>query len=165
MVDKLLFLVDVQNLFYACRDSFGIDTRVDFKKLKELALNAREVRFVNAIAYLTYLKDDFANVLKVLNRFGYETKIRPIQQHGDELSDTDSDMDIAADVLKYADGCQVVVVASGDADFIPLYRVLREKGIRVEVLAFDRTLSRQVINHVDAITLLNENVLFKREIA
>ena len=30
--ERLLFLVDVQNLFYSARDAYGLASRVDFRK-------------------------------------------------------------------------------------------------------------------------------------
>jgi len=44
--ERLLFLVDVQNLFYSARDAYGLASRVDFRKLKEAALNGRKFKHI-----------------------------------------------------------------------------------------------------------------------
>jgi len=57
------------------------------------------------------------------------------------------DVEIAMDVLKvvYQVRPDIVVLASGDADFVPLIQEVRKSGVRVEVAAFEGTAGADVL--------------------
>jgi uncharacterized LabA/DUF88 family protein len=55
------------------------------------------------------------------------------------------------------------VIASGDADFVPLYKKLREHGITVEVLGFSDSLAKSLSYHVDSVRELGSEILFSNE--
>src|SRR5690348_3674940 len=57
------------------------------------------------------------------------------------------DVEIAMDVLKvvYQVRPDIVVLASGDADFVPLIQEVRKSGVRVEVAAFEGTAGAGVL--------------------
>ena len=40
----------------------------------------------------------------------------------------------------------ILVLCSGDGDFLPLIRFMRQRGVRIEVAAFQRAASREVRN-------------------
>lgn len=159
-IDSMLLIVDVNNIFYSVRDNYGMSARIDFKKLKEFAISNRSIRFIKAIAHLTHYKDDATGLLQALNKLSYEVKLKPIKQHGDTLVNTDSDIDIAVDCFRFSKSVQMISVVSGDADFISVYQLLREWGIRVEVLSFQSSLAHQIKDQVDEVKYLNENILF-----
>lgn len=50
----------------------------------------------------------------------------------------------------------IVVIVSGDSDFIPVVTELREKGIRVEVASFDQSMSQLLSNRCSGRILLDE---------
>jgi len=43
-----------------------------------------------------------------------------------------------------------------------LYTKLRERGVRVEVLAFQDSLNRELVYHVDEVRLLGKHILFEQ---
>jgi len=53
-----------------------------------------------------------------------------------QVLEGDWDLGIAVDVVRAMGLCDVVALATGDADFTPLVRLCQERGARVEVLAF-----------------------------
>jgi uncharacterized LabA/DUF88 family protein len=57
------------------------------------------------------------------------------------------DVEIAMDILKvvYQVKPDIIVLASGDADFVPLIQEVRKAGIRVEVAAFAETAGTNVL--------------------
>lgn len=57
------------------------------------------------------------------------------------------DVEIAIDVLKvvYQVKPDIIVLATGDADFIPLIMEVRRSGIRVEVAAFEETAGTEIL--------------------
>ena len=58
----------------------------------------------------------------------------------------DFDVEMTLDIsrIAYVNAPDVVVIVSGDGDFIPIVLDLRERGIRVEVAAFEFAMSRQL---------------------
>jgi len=50
----------------------------------------------------------------------------------------------------------VVVLGSGDGDFVDILEVLMDRGIRVEVVAFRETTAQKLIDAVDRFTPLPE---------
>jgi hypothetical protein len=57
------------------------------------------------------------------------------------------DVEITMDVLKvvYQVRPDIVVLASGDADFVPLIQEVRKSGVRVEVAAFEGTAGADIL--------------------
>lgn len=57
------------------------------------------------------------------------------------------DVELAIDVLAIAHEVQpdIIVLASGDADFVPLVLHVRNRGIRVEVASFESSAARDLI--------------------
>lgn len=60
----------------------------------------------------------------------------------------DFDVEITMDILKIAYQVKpdIIVLASGDVDFIPVIIELRKLGIRVEVASFERSMSSEVVH-------------------
>jgi len=58
----------------------------------------------------------------------------------------DFDVEIAMDIIKIAHQTKpdIIILASGDSDFIPIIKELRKMGIRVEVAAFQKCISRHL---------------------
>ncbi len=58
----------------------------------------------------------------------------------------DFDVEMTLDIsrIAYGNTPDIVVLVSGDSDFIPIVLELRGRGIRVEVAAFEFTMSRQL---------------------
>lgn len=58
----------------------------------------------------------------------------------------DFDVEMTLDIsrIAYVNAPDIVVLVSGDSDFIPIVLDLRERGIRVEVAAFEIAMSRQL---------------------
>ena len=57
------------------------------------------------------------------------------------------DVEITMDVLRvlYQVKPDIIVLASGDADFVPLIQEVRKSGVRVEVAAFDETAGADIL--------------------
>ena len=159
---RLLFLVDVQNLFYSVRDTYGVDARIDFKLLREEAICNRSFTSVRCVAYLTHFKerDDIEGLKKALVLLSYETRIGKIRRTESGLAGTDMDVELATEAIDKADEYDVIVVASGDGDLIPAYKILKGRGKRVEVIAFSGSLGRSIGEEVDEVKYLGKGVLY-----
>jgi len=61
----------------------------------------------------------------------------------------DWDVGIAIDAIKLSRQLDVVALATGDGDFIPLVEYLQYHGVLVESLAFSETTSAKLIDKAD----------------
>jgi uncharacterized LabA/DUF88 family protein len=69
---------------------------------------------------------------------------------------------IAMDVMRIAPKVDVIVLVSGDGDFMDLLEHVKSLGCRAEVIAFKKTASARLIEEADDFTDLEsvkENVL------
>jgi uncharacterized LabA/DUF88 family protein len=62
------------------------------------------------------------------------------------------------DAIRTASGLDVIILASGDGDFIPLVEYLKNQGKRVEVMAFGKTTSTRLKEVADEFIDLDENL-------
>ncbi len=73
--------------------------------------------------------------------FGYKVIEKRVKRYVDEqgniMTKSNSDLDMAVDALLQSDKLDRVVLCTGDGDFIQVVRALQNKGCRVEVIAFD----------------------------
>ena len=71
----------------------------------------------------------------------------------------DWDVGMAVDAIKSADKLDVVVIVTGDGDFVPLVMYLKEnKGCVVEVIAFGEPASGKLVESADDYTDLGKGL-------
>lgn len=159
--------VDTQNLYYVARDRY--DGHVDYERL--LALVARGRRLASATAYVVEREGEstaYGFVTK-LSALGYRVRRRHVRVHrvddeGRTVEEGDWDMGIAADMVRAWDRLDVIALASGDGDFVPMLDVAQQCGCRVEVLGFRNTTSQELIDLADRFLDLSrvEDVFVRR---
>jgi uncharacterized LabA/DUF88 family protein len=144
--------VDTQNLYYAARD--GFDRFVDYERLLEIAVRGR--RLHAATAYVVEREGETAayGFVTRLSALGYRVKRRKVRVHraddfGRTVLEGDWDMGIAADLVRAWDHLDVVALASGDGDFVPILELAQERGRRVEVLAFRGSVHQGLLDLAD----------------
>ena len=149
--------VDVQNIFYAAKP---FNARLDFKKLLELSVGKR--RLIRAIAYVVQSPDvDQSNFISMLQQKRYEVKRKDLRQRSDGSAKGDWDMGMAIDIMRFVDKLDVVVLVSGDGDFVPLVELVKTLGPRVEVISFTYNTARDLINSADEHIPIEEALLLR----
>lgn len=151
--------VDTQNLYYSARDNY--DRNVDYERLLQMTLRGR--RLAHATAYVVEREGEstaFGFVTK-LSALGYRVRRRTVRLHrtdetGRVALEGDWDMGIAADMVDAMDHLEVVVLASGDGDFVPFVELAQRRGVRVEVAAFYETTSQRLIDVADRFDALGD---------
>ncbi len=88
---------------------------------------------------------------------GIETRVRDLQEFYGGLKKADWDVGITIDAVRIAPSVDVVVLLSGDGDFIQLVEYLKNQGKRVEVVAFGRSVSTKLKEVVDEFIDLEKN--------
>ncbi len=149
--------VDVQNIFYAAKP---FNARLDFEKLLELSVGKR--RLIRAIAYVVQSPDvDQSNFISMLQQKSYEVKIKDLRQRSDGSAKGDWDMGMAIDIMRFVDKLDVVVLVSGDGDFVPLVDLVKTLGPRVEVISFTYNTARDLVNSADEHIPIEEALLLR----
>lgn len=146
--------VDVQNMYYSARNVYN--SKVDFEGLLDKATQNRKV--TRAIAYAIESETpDEENFFDILENIGYEVKKKQLKEYYGGAKKGDWDMGIAIDALKIADKLDVVVLVTGDGDFVHLVNHLQAKGVRVEVLAFEESASKELKSAANNFIDMSEN--------
>ena len=135
---RIEILLDVQNLYHSARNLF--QSRVNFNEILKQAIAGR--KFIRAFAYVVRTKTgEEKPFFEALANFGIETRVRDLQEFYDGQKKADWDVGIVIDAIRTAPAVDVIVLCSGDGDFIPLVDYLKNQGKRVEVMAFAKTTS------------------------
>lgn len=155
--------VDVQNMYYSARAMYEMN--VNFAKILETAADGRQL--IRAIAYV--IKSEAPKertFFEALEKAGFEVRSKDIQVFANGQKKGDWDVGIAVDAIKIADRLDVIVLVTGDGDFVPLVTYLREnRGCRVEGVAFGRSSSTKLIESLDRFVDIDANTrsyLFKQ---
>lgn len=158
-MEKVLVLVDVQNIYYTCRDAFA--SNFDYNAFWSKATADREV--TAAFAYAIDRGDEkqrqFQNILRAI---GFVVKLKPYIQRSDGTAKGDWDVGITIDAMDYADNADVVVLASGDGDFGLLAEKLqRDKSASVEVYGVPKFTATSLINIASRFIPIDDDLLLR----
>lgn len=144
---RVAILIDVQNLYHSAKNLYG--ARVNFSKVLEAALAGRKL--VRALAYVikTETGEETA-FFEALTKMGIETKVKDLQIFPGGMKKGDWDVGITVDSIRLCDFfIDVLVLATGDGDFVPLIEYLRNRGRQAEVIAFGRSTSAKLKEAAD----------------
>lgn len=151
--------VDVQNIFYSAKEYH--QGKVDFEKLLELALRERQLIFAYAYV-ITSEEVNQSGFISVLEKIGFKVKTKPLKRRPDGSARGDWDMGIAIDTILFAPKLDVVVLVSGDGDFIDLVKVLKALGSQVEIISFPQNTSEELKKCADLYIPISEELIIKK---
>ncbi|MDD3285249.1 MAG: NYN domain-containing protein [Patescibacteria group bacterium] len=140
-------LIDVANMYHSAKNLYG--RRVNFKEILTKAVAGRKL--IRATAYVIRAENDEETAFfEALSQQGFEVRMKDLQIFAGGAKKADWDVGIAIDAIKLADKLDVIVLVSGDGDYLPLVSYLQNnKGCLVEVMAFRKTCSARLIEEVD----------------
>lgn len=145
--------IDVQNLYHSAKHLYG--ARVNFKEVLKQAVAGRQL--IRALAYVVRTETgEEQPFFDALVRAGIETKIKDLQVYAGGLKKGDWDVGVAIDAVRLASSLDVVVLLSGDGDFVPLVEYLKNQGKQVEVMAFGKSASSRLKEATEEFTDLGE---------
>jgi uncharacterized LabA/DUF88 family protein len=148
-------LIDIQNMYYSARVLHS--KKVNFKKILEEATAGRKL--IRAVAYgIRTLEGSEEKFLEALETSGFEVKTKDLQIFPGGAKKGDWDVGIAVDAIKMSKSLDVIVLVSGDGDYIPMMEYIQSTtGCRVEVIAFAESTSNKLIEKADDFVNLSEN--------
>lgn len=141
--------VDGANLYR--KDGASINYRI----LRNFVSQERELLRCNA-----YVAVDPGNLkpvkgfISALRDIGFKVIEKEWVRSIDGRIKTNMDMELAIEVLAQSGNLDIIILASGNSDFVPLVRTAQNLGKRVEVIAFQDRVSFDLIKEADAFTAL-----------
>ena len=156
-MEKIVVLVDVQNIYYTTKQAYGCN--FDYNKFWSKVTSNRKV--IKAIAYAIDRDDEkqrqFQNILRAI---GFEVKLKPFIQRVDGTAKGDWDVGIALDAIEYSKKADVVVLASGDGDFdLLVVKIQKDLNALVEVYGVPKFTSTSLISAASKYIPINRNFL------
>lgn len=144
---RVAVLIDVQNLYHSAKNLYN--ARVNFTEVLKSALASRKL--VRAIGYVIKTETgEESAFFDALTKIGIETKIKDLQIFPGGIKKGDWDVGMAVDAIRLGDFfIDVLILATGDGDFVPLVEYLRNRGRQVEIIAFGRSTSAKLKEAAD----------------
>lgn len=151
---RVAVLIDTQNMYHSAKHLHG--ARLAFGKVVEAMAEGRPV--IRAIAYVAKSKTgEEQGFFDAMTEMGIELKIKDIQEFSSGEKKADWDVGIAVDAVKLADKVDVIVLMTGDGDFVPLVEYLHGRGVIVEVAAFGESTNALLKTVVDRFFDISEH--------
>lgn len=162
---RVAIFVDVQNMFYSAK--LLHHSKLDYGKLLRELTGSRQL--VRAIAYIVQKPDiNQSGFHDALGRLGYELKIKELKARQDADNAKGNvkgswDVGLTVDALNIAPKIDTFVLVSGDGDYLPLVDSMKNKGCRVEVVSFERSISGELVKAASQYIPITENLIFKEK--
>ena len=140
-------------MYYSAKNLY--QAKVDFGKVLREAVARR--RLVRAFAYV--IKADVGaekDFFEALSLQGFEVRTKELQTFYGGAKKGDWDVGICMDAIRLMEKIDVMVLVSGDGDYVDLLDYARSRGVRTEVIAFGRNTSGKLIDQVDDFTDLDK---------
>ncbi len=143
---RIGIFIDVQNLYHSARNIHG---KVNYN---ELIKNLTAGRYlIRALGYVVKSDEVMgetsgeASFFEALEKAGIDLRVKDLQIFPGGAKKADWDVGMAVDAIRMSDALDVVIIVTGDGDFIPLVEYLKwGKGRVVEVAAFARNASSKL---------------------
>ena len=138
--ERVGVFVDVANLLYSARTQ---RLTIDFGKLLDFLRGNRRLIRAHAYCPTSPQPGDDQMFLQAVKGLGYRITTKDYKTFSSGAKKADLDLDLCMDVVRLVDGNAVdcVVLVSGDGDFMPMLDYCSDHGVRVEVAAFDESMS------------------------
>jgi uncharacterized LabA/DUF88 family protein len=143
--------IDVQNLYHSAKNIYN--ARVNFKELVKSAVGERKL--IRAMAYVVKTETTLgeSSFFDALIRAGIELRVKDIQVFTGGAKKADWDVGMAVDAIRMSEFLDVIILITGDGDFIPLVDYLKwGRGRLVEVFAFSKSTSGKLKEVADEFT-------------
>ena len=138
---RIAVFIDVQNMYHSAKNLYGAKT--NFGEIMKTAVSGRKL--IRAFGYVVKTKaGEEKPFFEALTKLGIETRVRELQEFYGGMKKADWDVGISVDAIKTANSVDVIVLVSGDGDFIQLVEYLKNQGKRVEVMAFGKSTSSKL---------------------
>ena len=143
---RAIIFIDGSNFYHNSKSLIDKPSKIDFKKLSEFVcdhfqLELNEIRYYNAVPDISddktvyYKHMEFLDGLKKQGIIVEERKLKKIKELKIKI-EKGIDVMIASEMIRKTlvdKKCDVCILISGDADFIPAMQIIKEAGYEVIV--------------------------------
>lgn len=138
--------IDVQNMYHSGRHLFN--AKVNFGQILKTAVADRQL--IRAFGYVSVTQSQEEQAFfEALHKQGFEVKMKDLQVFPDGTKKGNWDIGMCMDCVRLSTKLDVVVLVTGDGDFIPLVEYLRNQGLKVELVSFRKSTSAGLVEEVD----------------
>lgn len=147
--------VDVSNMYHSAKNLYK--KHVNYKEVLASAVAGRKL--IRAVAYaIATDTEEETPFFEALVQQGFEVKIKDLQIFAGGNKKGDWDVGIAVDAIKLAPKLDVIVLVTGDGDYLPLVGYLQNSfGCLVEIVSFRQSTSSKLIEEADDFTNLSDD--------
>jgi uncharacterized LabA/DUF88 family protein len=149
--------VDAVNLSASAHEAY--DSGVRYGALQDRGRELGDVTLARAYVAEHPVPEKQAALETALRRSGFEVRTLSLRQLSDGRLKANWDLGMATDVMRHAHDLDVIVLCTGDGDFIELVRWLREEGLQVHVAGVASHTSGELIRAADGWIPLGEDAL------
>ncbi len=140
--------IDIQNLYHSSKNLY--QARVNYKELIKELIGDRQLIIATAYVVKSDVVEGESAFFDALKKVGLELRIKDLQVFAGGMKKADWDVGMAVDAIRMSDLIDVVILVTGDGDFVPLVEYLKwGKGRTVEVAAFSRSASAKIKEAAD----------------
>ncbi|MBI5347040.1 MAG: NYN domain-containing protein [Candidatus Aenigmarchaeota archaeon] len=172
MPEKSLVLIDAENVLRSWQNFCKINNlneRVDYVKLRDTVskdTNLLRAYFYDGVPENIPLKKK--NFLDSLRKSGIQPRTKVLKNRhyfcnkcgdsGLRAIQKGVDVSLATDILRHAwqGTCDICIVVSGDEDYKDAIDVVKDKGIKVWIVSFKSSLSKELSLSADKVILLDD---------
>lgn len=161
--------VDVQNLYHSAKNLHH--ARVNYAELMKHLVGGRQL--IRAMAYVIKSEgvepsrpaqekesngmSSEASFFEALEKAGLELRMKDLQIFAGGMKKADWDVGMAVDAIRMSPFLDVIILVTGDGDFLPLVDYLKwGAGRLVEVVAFQRSASAKIQEAADRFISIEE---------
>ncbi len=150
--------VDVQNMFYSAKNLYN--GRLDYEKFLEITVIGRVL--IQATAYIVQTPEiNQTKFISLLKSMGYVVRTMDLKTGTGGFAKGNWDVGMAIDIIGMIDKIDVLVIASGDGDFVPIVKLFQKSGIRVEIVSFAYNTAIDLKEIADKFHPITEGLLIK----
>ena len=148
--ENIIIFVDNSNLFHSFQN---LKFHCDYSKLKAVITRNRNLLEINLYTGLMYpVREKEKAWFNSLYKMGYTVKTQAIKVAPDgKKLEKRIDVLMAIDIISsaYETDVDTIVIVSGDSDFVPAVKKLKDLDKTVEVWSFKNLLSTQISDLLD----------------
>lgn len=146
--------IDTQNMYYSAR--YVHSRKVNFGSIVKDAVGERKL--IRAIAYVVKTKTaEESPFFEALQKQGIELREKELMEYLSGQKKADWDVGLTIDIVRMLEMLDVVVLVSGDGDFVSVVDYAKSRGRIVEVMAFRETTSSKLVEAADGYINLSDN--------
>ena len=173
---KVFVAVDVQNLWYRAKATFGKTYRVDFAKFKDLvAQNLPDDSDIEMVAYVVVTSDvDNRGFVHMLRANGYQVRLRKheVYDSGQDFQNKSSgfvgvnwNVGITTDVMhRVCDNkMDILVLVSGDSEFAYLCEELKKMSRDIYLYTLPDSGASELLKIADKAFILDKRFVQKKD--